>query len=62
MTSRSAGELKRWKPTEAEKIRMSIHRTWFTWPSFVYYAICEQERYDQMLYDMKADSKRHGGK
>lgn len=34
-------------PEEIE--RRKLHRTWFTWPSWVYYAIYEERRYEEML-------------
>lgn len=54
-------EVERWKPTEADLIRLTLHRTWFSWPAWVYFAIYEEWRYDQMLYNMKRDFEENGG-
>jgi hypothetical protein len=41
--------MKRWKPTDADMVRLTLHRTWFTWPSWLYFAVFDLEQYNERL-------------
>lgn len=39
--------------TDDEIERRKLHRTWFTWPAWVYYAIFLQREYEEMYYEAR---------
>lgn len=44
--------MERWKPTDADMLRLTLHRTWFTWPSWLVCAVIMLKQYDEETEEM----------